>query len=47
MARERIDALIDQHSIFRISALAGEELYDTDVPSGGIITGIGTIHGRP
>lgn len=47
-ARERIQTLIDPHTDFmELSALAGESLYDTKVPSGGIITGVGTIHGRP
>ncbi len=46
--RERIRLLIDPESEFlELSTLAGFELYDTDVPSGGIVTGIGTVYGRP
>jgi acetyl-CoA carboxylase carboxyltransferase component len=48
LVRERIDVLIDPGSQFlELSALAGHELYDTDVPAGGIVTGIGMIHNRP
>ncbi len=47
-ARERIQLLIDRGTEFlELSPLAGHELYETPVPSGGIITGVGTIHGRP
>ncbi len=47
-ARERIQLLIDRGTQFlELSSLAGFELYETPVPSGGIVTGIGTIHGRP
>ncbi len=47
-ARERIQLLIDRGTEFlELSSLAGLDLYDTPVPSGGIVTGIGTIHGRP
>lgn len=46
--RERIRQLIDPETEFlELSTLAGFELYDTDVPSGGIVTGVGTVHGRP
>ena len=46
--RERIDALIDPGSPFlEIAELAGEGLYD-GVPAGaGMVTGVGTIAGRP
>jgi 3-methylcrotonyl-CoA carboxylase beta subunit len=47
LARQRIDLLLDRGSPFlEFSALAGYELYEDDVPAGGIITGIGLIHGR-
>ncbi len=47
-ARERINFLVDPNTHFlELSALAGEKLYNTPVPSGGIITGIGSVHGRP
>ncbi|KAL5855571.1 hypothetical protein ACOSQ4_005373 [Xanthoceras sorbifolium] len=47
LPRERIDRLIDPGSSFlELSQLAGHELYGEPVPSGGIITGIGPVHGR-
>ncbi len=49
-ARERIAELIDTDSIFtEIGALVGDEMYEAEggCPSGGVITGIGHIHGRP
>lgn len=46
--RQRIEKLVDQDSSFlELSQMAGYELYpDEDVPSGGIITGIGRINNR-
>ncbi|MBC7530637.1 MAG: methylcrotonoyl-CoA carboxylase [Oligoflexus sp.] len=47
-ARERIQKLIDPGSEFlELSSFAGHDLYDTAVPSGGIVTGIGIVQGRP
>ncbi|GER56623.1 methylcrotonyl-CoA carboxylase beta chain family protein [Striga asiatica] len=47
LPRERIDRLIDPGSSFlELSQLAGHELYDDPLPSGGIITGIGPVHGN-
>ncbi|MCL7037603.1 hypothetical protein MKW94_030619 [Papaver nudicaule] len=47
LPRERIHHLIDPGSSFlELSQLAGHELYDEALPSGGIITGIGPVHGR-
>ncbi|GAV78826.1 Carboxyl_trans domain-containing protein [Cephalotus follicularis] len=47
LPRERIDKLIDPGSSFlELSQLAGHELYDYPLPSAGIITGIGPVHGR-
>ncbi|MDP1574013.1 MAG: carboxyl transferase domain-containing protein [Coxiellaceae bacterium] len=45
-ARERIAGLIDPNTtFFELSALAGFNLYEDNLPCGGIITGIGKIHG--
>ncbi|EGG01208.1 uncharacterized protein MELLADRAFT_50190, partial [Melampsora larici-populina 98AG31] len=47
LARQRIEKLLDPFSPFlELSQIAGHELYpNEDLPSGGIITGIGQIHG--
>lgn len=46
-ARERISKLIDPGSFFlELSALAGHELYEDQVPCGGIVTGIGRVSER-
>lgn len=45
--RLRVNKLIDAGSEFlELSELAGDELYDTEVASGGIITGVGVVSGR-
>jgi len=45
--RDRIRNLIDPGSTFlELSCLAGFELYPESTPSGGIVTGIGIVHGR-
>ena len=47
LPRERIEELIDPDTPFlELSSLAAFDLYDNQVPSAGIITGIGVIHGR-
>jgi 3-methylcrotonyl-CoA carboxylase beta subunit len=47
LPRERIRTLLDAGSPFlELSPLAGHELYDDEVPAGGILTGIGRISGR-
>eukprot|EP00916_Digyalum_oweni_P022177 GHVL01036793.1.p1 GENE.GHVL01036793.1~~GHVL01036793.1.p1 ORF type:complete len:567 (+),score=132.23 GHVL01036793.1:168-1703(+) len=47
LPRDRISAILDAGSPFlEFSHLAGWELYDEEVPCGGLITGIGTVHGR-
>ncbi|TMX03117.1 hypothetical protein EJD97_018112 [Solanum chilense] len=47
LPRERIDRLIDPGSSFlELCQLAGHELYQQSLPSGGIVIGIGTIHKR-
>lgn len=46
LARERIEKIIDDGSPFlELSPLAGHEVYDMEVPSAGIVTGIGSVHG--
>jgi 3-methylcrotonyl-CoA carboxylase beta subunit len=45
-ARERIEALLDPSSAFlEFSTLAAWEMYDSQAPAAGVITGIGVIHG--
>lgn len=47
LPRERIQLLLDKDSVFlELSPLAALGLYDSHVPSAGIITGIGQVHGR-
>jgi len=47
LPRERIDRLLDPGSPFlELSPLAGMGVYEDDVPSGGVVTGIGRVHGR-
>jgi 3-methylcrotonyl-CoA carboxylase beta subunit len=47
LARERVDLLLDPGSPFlEFSQLAAHELYPNEhVPAGGIVTGIGRVHG--
>ena len=46
LARDRVTALIDPGSPFlELSPLAAHEVYDEDVPSAGVITGVGTVEG--
>ena len=47
LARERIEEILDEGSPFiELSQFAGMELYgETDVPAGGIVTGVGKVHG--
>ncbi|OGT66137.1 MAG: methylcrotonoyl-CoA carboxylase [Gammaproteobacteria bacterium RIFCSPHIGHO2_12_FULL_45_9] len=46
LPRERIKLLLDSETDFlELSAFAGYQLYEDDVPAGGIITGIGRISG--
>src|SRR5690606_26502325 len=47
LPRERIDAILDPGSPFlELSALAADEVYGKiDVPSAGMVTGIGRVHG--
>jgi 3-methylcrotonyl-CoA carboxylase beta subunit len=48
LARDRIQMLVDPGSPFlELSQFAGYKMYDRDeVSSGGLISGIGMIHGR-
>lgn len=47
LARDRIDLLLDRGSPFlEVAPLAGYELYGGDCPAGGVVAGIGLVHGR-
>ncbi len=47
LPRERVERLLDPGSPFlELSPLAGHGLYDGQAPGAGMLTGIGTIHGR-
>ncbi|KAL4350497.1 hypothetical protein S83_032338 [Arachis hypogaea] len=47
LPRERIDRLLDPGSSFlELSQLAGHDLYGEPLPSAGIVTGIGPVHGQ-
>lgn len=47
LPRERLSKLLDRNTPFlELSPLAAYDLYDNVAPSAGIITGIGSIHGR-
>ncbi len=46
-ARERIEKLIDpQSSFLEFSSLAAWEMYNSEAPAAGIVTGIGVIHNQ-
>jgi 3-methylcrotonyl-CoA carboxylase beta subunit len=48
MVRDRIDMVIDDDTPFlELSTLSGYGQYDDEVPGGGIVTGIGLVHGVP
>lgn len=48
LPRKRIESILDDGSPFlELSALAAKDVYETDVPSAGVITGIGLVHGKP
>ena len=48
LARERIDLLIDAGTPFlEMSPLAAHGIYDGEVPSASLVTGIGQVSGRP
>lgn len=47
-ARERIDLLLDPATRFlEIGLLLAYDQYDGQAPAAGVVTGIGTVHGRP
>ncbi|MDM4771059.1 carboxyl transferase domain-containing protein [Solimonas sp. SE-A11] len=47
LPRDRIDGLLDPGSAFlEISALAGNGMYNGEVPCAGVVAGIGSINGR-
>ena len=47
LVRDRITTLVDEGSFFmELSALAAYGMYGNEVHSGGIITGIGVVHGQ-
>ncbi|PIK15933.1 carboxyl transferase domain-containing protein [Halobacteriovorax sp. JY17] len=46
LPRERIDRILDEGSPFiELSSLAANGMYETDVPSAGVVCGIGRVHG--
>lgn len=47
LARDRVDTLLDPGSPFlEVGALAGLDLYDDECPAGGVVAGVGLVHGR-
>ncbi|HPC11805.1 MAG TPA: carboxyl transferase domain-containing protein, partial [candidate division Zixibacteria bacterium] len=47
LPRDRVARLLDRNTPFlELSPLAAYDMYDDDAPAAGIITGIGTVHGR-
>lgn len=47
LARDRIDALLDRGSPFlEVAPLAAFGMYDGDCPAGGVVAGVGLVHGR-
>ena len=47
LARERIDALVDANTPFlELSPLAAWDMYDGEVASAGIVTGVGVVQGK-
>ena len=47
LARDRIDALLDRGSPFlEVAPLAAYGMYGGDCPAGGVVAGIGLVHGR-
>ncbi len=47
LVRDRIQRLLDRDTPFlELSPLAACGMYDGEVPSAGLVTGIGVIHGR-
>src|SRR6185436_15367634 len=45
--RDRIERLLDPGTAFlELSPLAAWDMYDGDAPAGGLVTGVGVVHGR-
>ncbi|MFV2038835.1 MAG: carboxyl transferase domain-containing protein [Acidimicrobiales bacterium] len=48
MVRDRIDLVIDEGTAFlELSTLSGWGQYDNAAPGGGVVTGVGLVHGVP
>ena len=48
LPRERVNRLLDPGASFlEVGQLGGYQVYDDDIPCGGIITGVGTVAGQP
>ncbi|MBI1795476.1 MAG: methylcrotonoyl-CoA carboxylase [Candidatus Eisenbacteria bacterium] len=46
--RDRVERLLDPGTAFlELSPLAANGLYDDDAPAAGLVTGVGTVRGRP
>lgn len=46
LVRERVNLLLDKNSAFlELSALSANDMYDKNIHSAGIITGIGKVNG--
>jgi acetyl-CoA carboxylase carboxyltransferase component len=46
-ARERLEALFDKNTPFlEFSTLAGYDMFEDEMPGAGIITGVGSVHGK-
>jgi acetyl-CoA carboxylase carboxyltransferase component len=47
LVRERLERLFDANTPFvELSPLAAYDMYDNEAPAGGMVTGIGRVHGR-
>lgn len=47
LPRDRLAGLLDKNTPFlELSSLAAYDMYNNDAPAAGVITGIGTVHGR-
>ena len=47
LVRERLDKLFDRNTPFlELSPLAAWDMYDNEAPGGGMVTGVGVVHGR-
>ena len=47
LTRERVEKLFDKNTPFlELNAMAAYDIYDNEAPSAGMVTGVGTVHGR-